>query len=52
MAGDVGHESEPAMFYDFCRVHQELRATPAMETGLSDHLWEIEEIVNVLEASQ
>jgi hypothetical protein len=24
---------------DFCRVHQPLRVTPAMEAGLSDHVW-------------
>ena len=26
------------MFYNFCRVHQTLRVTPAMESGLSDHV--------------
>jgi hypothetical protein len=36
------------MFYNFCRVHQTLRVTPAMETGISDHVWEIEEIVALL----
>jgi hypothetical protein len=38
------------MFYNFCRVHQTLRVTPAMEAGLpiADHVWEIEEIVNLL----
>ena len=33
------------MYYNFCRVHQTLRVTPAMEAGISDHVWEIEEIV-------
>jgi len=37
------------MYYNFCRVHQTLRVTPAMEAGISDHVWEIEEIVNLLE---
>jgi IS1 family transposase len=37
------------MFYNFCRVHQTLRVTPAMEAGISDHVWEIEEIVALLE---
>lgn len=37
------------MFYNFSRVHQTLRVTPAMEAGVSDHVWEIEEIVSLLE---
>lgn len=37
------------MFYNFCRVHQTLRVTPAMEAGITDHVWEIEEIVALLE---
>ena len=37
------------MFYNFCRVHQTLRVTPAMEAGIADHVWEIEEIVGLLE---
>jgi IS1 family transposase len=36
------------MYYNFCRVHQTLRVTPAMEAGVSDHVWEIEEIGNLL----
>lgn len=36
------------MFYNFCRVHQTLRVTPAMEAGISDHVWEIKEIVSLL----
>jgi len=36
------------MYYNFCRVHQTLRVTPAMEAGVSDHVWEIEEIVGLL----
>jgi len=26
------------LYYNFCRVHQTLRATPAMEAGISDHV--------------
>lgn len=33
------------MFYNFARVHQTLRVTPAMEAGVSDHVWTIEEIL-------
>ncbi len=36
------------MFYNFCRIHQTLRVTPAMEAGIADHVWEIEEIVSLL----
>ena|SRR5579863_7274504 len=32
------------MFYNFCRIHQSLRCTPAQEAGLSDHVWTVEEI--------
>jgi len=37
------------MYYNFCRVHQTLRVTPAMEAGLSDHVWEIDELIGLLE---
>jgi hypothetical protein len=36
------------MYYNFARVHQTLRVTPAMEAGLADHVWAIEEIVALL----
>lgn len=36
------------MHYNFARVHQSLRVTPAMEAGVSDHVWSIEEIVGLL----
>jgi hypothetical protein len=36
------------MFYNFARVHQTLRVTPAMEAGVSDHVWSIGEIVMLL----
>jgi IS1 family transposase len=36
------------MHYNFCRVHSTLRVTPAMEAGLSDHVWTLEELVNLL----
>ncbi len=35
------------MHYNFCRVHKSLRVTPAMEAGLTDHVWELEEIINM-----
>jgi hypothetical protein len=32
-------------WYNFCRVHQTLRVTPAMEAGLTDHVWGIAELM-------
>ena len=32
-------------YYNFCRVHSSLRVTPAMEAGLTDHIWTIAELV-------
>jgi IS1 family transposase len=36
------------MYYNFAKVHQTLRVTPAMEAGIADHVWSIEEIVALL----
>ena len=36
------------MHYNFCRVHQTLRVTPAMEAGIADHVWTIAEVVSLL----
>ena len=36
------------MHYNFCRVHQTLRVTPAMEAGIADHVWGLEELVGLL----
>jgi hypothetical protein len=36
-------------YYNFCRVHQKMRVTPAMEAGLTDHVWSLEELVGLLE---
>jgi IS1 family transposase len=38
------------MYYNFGRVHQTLRVTPAMEAGLTDHVWLNEEIVGLMES--
>lgn len=35
-------------YYNFCKVHMSLRVTPAMEAGVSDHVWEVEELVALL----
>jgi hypothetical protein len=36
------------MYYNFCRIHQTLRVTPAMEAGISDHVWSVEELCALL----
>ena len=40
------------MHYNFCRIHRSLRVTPAMEAGLADHVWTLEELVNLLERKE
>jgi hypothetical protein len=32
-------------WYNFCRVHMSLRVAPAMEAGLTDHIWSVEELL-------
>jgi len=36
------------MYYNFCRVHQTLRVTPAMEAGIADHVWSLDEMCDLL----
>jgi hypothetical protein len=38
------------MHYNFIRIHQTLRMTPAMAAGVTKYLWEMADIVDVLEA--
>ncbi len=40
------------MHYNFCRVHKTLRVTPAMEAGLTGHVWTLEELVSLLLQAQ
>lgn len=44
----VGQFGLHFMFYNFARVHQTLRVTPAMEAGITDHVWSVEEIAGLL----
>ena len=37
------------MHYNFCRVHKTLGTTPAVQAGVSDHVWKVDEIVALLE---
>jgi len=32
-------------FYNFCRIHRTLKVTPAMESGITDHVWTIQELL-------
>jgi IS1 family transposase len=36
------------MHYNFCRVHSTLRVTPAMEAGLTNHIWTLAELCSLL----
>jgi IS1 family transposase len=38
------------MHSNFCRIHKSLRVTPAMEAGITDHVWSTEEIADLLES--
>jgi hypothetical protein len=38
--------------YNFARVHKTLRVTPAMQAGLANHVWSLEEIVDLLDTSR
>jgi len=37
------------VYYNFGRVHQTIRVTPAMEAGIANHVWSVEEIVALLD---
>ena len=39
-----------ALYYNFVRIHKTLRTTPAMAANVTKRLWEIGDIVDVLEA--
>ena len=40
------------MHYNFCRIHKSLRVTPAMEAGLTDHVWDLEEVLEMVETAR
>jgi len=46
------HEASVAlhfMYYNFVRIHQTLRVTPAMEAGITDRLWSMSDVVGLLD---
>ena len=40
------------MYYNFCRIHSSLRVTPAMEMGIANHVWTLEELVELIEGNE
>lgn len=40
------------MYYNFVRVHQTLKVTPAMEAGLTTRLWDISDLVALIDANE
>ena len=40
------------MHYNFVRIHRTLRVTPAMQAGLTDHVWSIEDVIGLLEMAE
>lgn len=46
---DIGNEiALDYMYYNFVRIHKSLRCTPAMAAGVTNRLWEIEDMINLL----
>lgn len=39
-------------YYNFARIHRSLRVSPAMEAGVTDHLWTLDELVEMLERKE
>ena len=40
------------MHYNFCRIHKTLRVTPAMAAGITDRVWELADIADLLDVSE
>jgi len=47
----IGTRTATLAYYNFCRVHQTLRETPAMEAALTDRLWTVKDLVALRDAS-
>jgi IS1 family transposase len=39
------------MYYNFCRIHQSLRVTPAQAAGVTNKLWDVQDIVKLLDSN-
>ncbi|MDX6593191.1 MAG: hypothetical protein QOJ13_2387 [Gaiellales bacterium] len=40
------------MHYNYCRVHQTLKTTPAVAAGVTDHVWTLPEMIALLDATE
>ncbi len=40
------------MYYNFCKIHKTLRVTPAMQAGVSDRVWDVVDIVKLVETAE
>ena len=40
------------VFYNFVKIHKTLRVTPAMQAGLTDRVWEWEDVLNLIDAKK
>jgi hypothetical protein len=40
------------MYYNFCRIHQTTRITPAMAAGVTNKPWNVEDIIKLLEEKE
>ena len=40
------------MYYNLVKVHQTLKITPAIEAGLTDRLWDISDLIAILDANE
>jgi hypothetical protein len=48
---DLNHPRNVALHFmhsNYCRVHQRHRVTSAMQAGLADHVWELEELLQLI----
>ena len=46
----MNHKAAYALYfahYNFCRIHSSLRVTPAMEAGVTDHVWSLADLLTV-----
>jgi hypothetical protein len=39
-------------YYNFCRAHQTLRCTPAMEAGITDRVWELSDVIEMIDLAE